>query len=209
MPTFEISAFTAGEDVALLTGACSCHDEARYALQTAQLPANDIFGACTSTADAYTDLKRLASIYLRRERSDHTLQATALVHEAYLRLAGQPEDHWQDRVHFLAGAARVMRRILTDHARRHRALKRGAGRENLRYDDFPLAEESGRHPMHHLDEALIRLTAFAPRQAQVVELRFFGGMTEDEIAAHLGVCSRTIKRDWTIAKAWLHAELAA
>ena len=197
-----------GEDVALLTGACSCHGEARHAFQTAKLAANDHFDTCCSTADSYSELKRLAAIYLRRERSDHTLQVTALVHEAYLGLAGQPADRWQDRVHFLAGAARVMRRILTDHARRHRALKRGAGRENLRYDDFPLADNRGRHPMCHLDEALIRLTAFAPRQAQVVELRFFGGMTEDEIATHLGVCSRTIKRDWTIAKAWLHAELA-
>jgi len=208
VPSFETSASTASEDAVTLTGACSCHGEARHAFQIERLAANDLFDACSSTADAYSELKRLAAIYLRRERSDHTLQVTALVHEAYLRLAGQPADHWQDRAHFLAGAARVMRRILTDHARRHRALKRGAGRENLRYDDFLLTDESGRHPMHHLDEALIRLTAFAPRQAQVVELRFFGGMTEDEIATHLGVCSRTIKRDWTIAKAWLHAELA-
>ena len=160
-------------------------------------------------AGVYLELKRLAGVYLRRERADHTLQATALVHEAYLRLASQPASRWQDRAHFLAGAARIMRRILTDHARHHRALKRGAGRENLRYDDLQLSSCPERRQIRHLDEALIRLTSFAPRQAQVVELRFFGGMTEDEIAAHLGVCSRTVKRDWTIAKAWLHGELAS
>ena len=161
-----------------------------------------------SIFDVYTELKRLAGAYLRRERSGHTLQVTALVHEAYLKLAGRPAGSWQDRAHFLAGAATVMRRILTDHARRHRALKRGAGREDVCYNDFPLADGRQSCQFRDLDEALLRLSTFAPRQAQVVELRFFGGMTEDEIATHLGVCSRTIKRDWTIAKAWLHGELA-
>ena len=157
----------------------------------------------------YGDLKRLAAGYLRTERAGHTLQATALVHEAYLKLAGQRRPCWQDRAHFFAMAARIMRRILTDHARQHRALKRGAGQVDLPLEDVLLADDEASTMMQHLDEALNRLATFAPRQAQVVELRFFGGLTEQEIAAHLDICGRTVKRDWTLARAWLHGELAS
>ena len=157
----------------------------------------------------YGDLKRLAAGYLRTERAGHTLQATALVHEAYLKLAGQRRPCWQDRAHFFAMAARIMRRILTDHARQHRALKRGAGQVDLPLEDVLLADDEADTMMQHLDEALHRLATFAPRQAQVVELRFFGGLTEQEIAAHLDICGRTVKRDWTLARAWLHGELAS
>jgi len=158
--------------------------------------------------EIYGELRRLAAGYLRHERSGHTLQATALVHEAYLKLAGQHNTHWQDRAHFFAVAARIMRRILTDHARHHRALKRGAGQIDLQLEDVQLPEDDGSDRLQNLDDALNRLSEFAPRQAKVVELRFFGGMTEREIGDHLEICGRTVKRDWTIARAWLHAELA-
>ncbi len=157
----------------------------------------------------YTELKRLAASYLRREREGHTLQATALVHEAYLKLARLDELEWQNRNHFFAVAATVMRRILTDHARQHRAARRGAGRAKLNIDDVVVIGPSPSSEIDALDEALTRLAAFAPRQAKVVEMRFFGGMTEDEIAEILNLSSRTIKRDWIIARAWLYGELAS
>jgi len=192
MPSLDASMQPVGEAVALL----------------AEVGSNDSLEcAHGSVTENYSELKRLAAIYLRRERSGHILQATALVHETYLKLAARPPDHWHDRAHFLASAAKVMRWILADDGRRHRALKRGAGMGDLQYDDFSFADSRGHDQMGQLNEALTRLAKFAPRQAQVVELRFFGGMTEDEIANHLGLCSRTIKRDWTIAKAWLYGEL--
>lgn len=156
----------------------------------------------------YSELKRLAAIYLRHERPDHTLQATALVHEAYLKLAGQHSAKWQGRSHFFGIAAKIMRRILTDHARQHRALKRGAGQADLNVDDVTIPDQGEARILQNLDEALTRLASFAPRQAKVVELRFFGGMTELEVAQHLNICPRTVKRDWTVAKAWLYGELA-
>ncbi|MBY0505866.1 MAG: sigma-70 family RNA polymerase sigma factor [Bryobacteraceae bacterium] len=155
----------------------------------------------------YAELKRLAANYLRHERAGHTLQATALVHEAYLKLSGQRRPHWQDRAHFFAMASRIMRRILTDHARQHRALKRGAGQADLPLEEVQLCAGDESVLLQHLDEALHRLASFAPRQSLVVELRFYGGMTEREIAHHLAICERTVKRDWMIARAWLHGEL--
>ena len=156
----------------------------------------------------YGDLKRLAASYLRQERQGHLLDATGLVHETYLRMVASRETHWQDRSHLLAIAARIMRHILTDHARHRCALKRGAGRVDLAIESIQIAgAEENR--LDHLDAALTRLAAFAPRPAKVVQLRFFGGMTEDEVADHLEVCSRTVKRDWTVAKAWLRVELSA
>jgi len=180
-------------------------DELTLLLQ--RIAAGDQKAASELIPKTYEDLKRLAATYLRRERPGHTLQATALVHETYLKLAGRSSPTWQDRTHFFALAARIMRRILTDHARQHRAQKRGSGRVEVSLDRISLANGSGHFLMEDLDEALTRLAGFAPRQAKVVELRFFGGMTEDEIAAHLEVCSRTIKRDWTVARAWLFGEL--
>jgi RNA polymerase sigma factor (TIGR02999 family) len=157
----------------------------------------------------YGELRRMAGGYLRRERSDHTLQATALVHEAYLKLTGQTHIHWNGRAHFFAVAAQLMRRILVDHARQFRAAKRGAGAAKLELDAALMVGESQHNLIADLDEALERLAKFAPRQAQVVEMRFFGGMTEDEIALRLEVSPRTVKRDWTLARAWLHGEMAS
>ena len=157
----------------------------------------------------YSELKRVAAGYLRRERPGHTLQATALVHEAYMKLAGQQDPHWENRGHFFAMAAQIMRRILTDHARHHRAQRRGDGKANLNIDLVVVIGEAPSDQIDDLDEALTRLAAFAPRQAQVVEMRFFGGMTEEEIAGIMQLSSRTIKRDWIIARAWLYGELAS
>jgi len=157
----------------------------------------------------YTELKRLAAGYLRRERQGHTLQATALVHEAYLKLAGQQDPNWRNRSHFFAMAAQLMRRILTDYARLHRADKRGAGVVPLNLDDVVVLGPQQCARIDDLDEALTRLAAFAPRPAKVVEMRFFGGMTEDEVAEFLQISQRTVKRDWLIARAWLFGELAS
>jgi RNA polymerase sigma factor (TIGR02999 family) len=153
----------------------------------------------------YAELRSLAAKLLRNERPDHTLQPTALVHEAYLRLVDQRVDTWQNKAHFLAIAATAMRRILIDHARRRRAAKRGGARVTL--DDDVAAETGPSLDLLELDDALARLSALDARQGQVVELRFFGGLGVEETAAVLGVAPATVKRDWTIARAWLHREL--
>jgi RNA polymerase sigma-70 factor (ECF subfamily) len=143
----------------------------------------------------------------RRERPDHTLQPTALVHEAYLKLIEQRRVSWESRAHFYCVAARLMRRVLMDHAREVKAAKRGGG---LKIPLEPSLVYSEERPgeLVAVDEALARLAERDPRQGQVVELRFFGGCSEDEIARILGVSSRTVKRDWRIARAWLYAELS-
>ena len=154
----------------------------------------------------YAELRGLARGYLRRERRDHSLPPTALVHEAYLKLVDQRRVRWQNRAHFFAIAAHVMRRLLVDHARAHRAIKRGAGLK-VPLDDV----DGGIDPLDidvlALDVALERLAAIDKRQSRQVELRFFGGLTSDEIAAVIGVAPRTVKRDWALAKAWLSREL--
>lgn len=155
----------------------------------------------------YPDLRQLAAQYLRRERPNHTLQATALVHEAYLRMIGRQPAGWRGRTHFFAASAQVMRRILIDHARQVRSAKRGGSAPRLQLDEGLAVGGMDSGMLANLDEALTRLAAFAPRQAQVVEMRFFGGMTEEEIADKLGVSTRTVKRDWNLAKAWLYGEL--
>jgi RNA polymerase sigma factor (TIGR02999 family) len=145
---------------------------------------------------------------MRFERGNHTLQPTALVHEAYMRLADQSVSAWQDRPHILALAAHIMRNILVDHARAHSAGKRGAGAVQVTLaDDLTYSKES-LVSVIAVDEALSRLAAFDPRQARIMELHFFAGLTFDEIAEHLGVSSRTINRDWAVARAWLHGQLA-
>jgi RNA polymerase sigma factor (TIGR02999 family) len=155
----------------------------------------------------YAELHRIAARYMRRERPNHTLQPTALIHEAYVDLIDQHEKDWQNRAHFYGVAASVMRRILVDHARSHQTAKRGGGEQKLSLDDaLPLASEQSDEVLA-IDEALARLARFDLRQSKVVELRFFGGFTEEEIAQVLGVSSRTVKREWRIAKAWLHGEL--
>lgn len=159
----------------------------------------------------YEELHRLARRQLRRESAGHTLGTTALVHEAYLRLVDQRQAEWQSRAHFLALAATAMRRILLDHARRRGAVRRGAAGRPVPLDApeamHALSLDARADVLLELDEALVRLSALDARQARVVECRFFGGLTEEETAAALGVSVRTAKRDWQKARAWLHGAL--
>lgn len=155
----------------------------------------------------YGELRRLAASYLRRERADHTLQPTALVHEAYLRLVEVRQVDWQSRSHFFALAAQLMRRILVDHARARRARKRGGSRESINLDDVFVFASPRSDQLLALDDALNRLGQLDVRQCKIVEMRFFGGMSEEEVAEHMGISARTVKRDWRMAKAWLYKEL--
>lgn len=155
----------------------------------------------------YDELRQIARGYLRRERADHTLQATGLVHEAYLRLVDQTAASWQNRAQFFGVAAGVMRRVLVDHARRHRAEKRGGDWEKVEFDDALATGLPRSLDLVALDEALQDLAKVDPRQSQVVELRFFGGLTTEEAAEVLEVSPRTIKREWRRARAWLHREI--
>ena len=155
----------------------------------------------------YAELRRLAAAYLRRERSNHTLQATALVHEAYLRLVDQREVDWQNRAQFFGLAAEMMRRILVNYALQTHAQKRGGYQTRLALDDaISLFEDAG-VDLISLDEALVRLAALNPRQSRIVELRFFGGLSVEETAEVIGVAAITVKREWRIAKAWLYGQL--
>jgi RNA polymerase sigma-70 factor (ECF subfamily) len=155
----------------------------------------------------YEELRRLAQSYMNGERPDHTLQATALVNEAYLRLAERTRPHWQDRAHFFAGAARMMRHILVDHARRRQRVKRGSGAVNVELTETAaLVQEQAEHVVD-LNEALERLAQLDRRASQVVELKYFGGMSYEEIAEVLSISDITVRRDWGFAKAWLHKEL--
>jgi RNA polymerase sigma-70 factor (ECF subfamily) len=159
------------------------------------------------TALLYPELRRLASHHLRRERREHTLQTTALVHEAYLRLNDQREVHWKNREQFLGIAAQLMRRILVDYSRGHDAKKRGGGVEKVFLEEaVGVAKEKGADVIA-LDEALTKLSEFDPQQARLVELRFFGGLSIEESAEVLGVSRTTIKRNWNVTKAWLAREL--
>lgn len=155
----------------------------------------------------YAELRRLASGYMRRERSDHTLQATALVHEAYLKLVEQRSVDWQSRAHFFGIAAQVMRRILVDHARGHLREKRGGGQRLVPIDEVLVFAPEQSQELVKLDQALERLTRLDPRQGKIVELRFFGGLTVEQTAELLGISAKTVKRDWSMAKAWLHGDL--
>ena len=155
----------------------------------------------------YDELRGLAADYLHRERTDHTLQATAIVHEAYLRLVNQQSVGWKDRSQFFAVAAKVMRRILVDHARAHRAAKRGGGKKKTEFDDAFALFQQRAGDLLGLDEALKRLATVDERKSRVVELRFFGGLTVEETSRVLDVPLRTVERDWTFAKAWLRGEL--
>lgn len=155
----------------------------------------------------YKELRRLAAHYLREERPDHTLQPTALVHEAYLRLAKIQGIDWQGRSHFFATAAGVMRRILVDHARHRDANKREGFRDAIALEEALVVSHSRGANLIALDEALDRLSKLSLRQSKIVELRFFGGMSEEETGSVLGVSARTVKRDWRMAKAWLYKDL--
>jgi RNA polymerase sigma factor (TIGR02999 family) len=159
----------------------------------------------------YDELRRLARNYLRRERPDHTLQPTALVHEAFERLVDQRNVEWEGRSHFLAIAAIAMRRLLLQHAEKRRAAKRGGGKQTLTLDDTAAALLGGQIDLGEildLNACLQRLAELEPRHAQLVELRVFAGMTMAECATHLGTSLRTAERDWRVASAWLRRELA-
>lgn len=154
----------------------------------------------------YGELRRLARGYLRRERRDHSLPPTALVHEAYVKLVDQRRVRWHSRVHFFAVAAHVMRRLLVDHARARGASKRGSGL-TLSLQDLDAAADAPDPDLLALDAALDKLSALDSRQGRLVELRFFGGLTVDEAAEVLGVAPITVKRDWALARTWLYREL--
>jgi RNA polymerase sigma factor (TIGR02999 family) len=156
----------------------------------------------------YDELRRLAQQQLLREPDGHTLSPTALVHEAYMRLIDYSRMEWQGRAHFMAVASTAMRRILVDHARGHRSAKRGGMLKRISIDDVELGAEDRAELLIAIDDALGRLKEIDARQAQVVECRFFGGMTEEETADALGIGLRTAKRDWAKAKSWLHREIA-
>jgi RNA polymerase sigma factor (TIGR02999 family) len=156
----------------------------------------------------YSELHRLARAHLRGERVDHTLQATALVNEAYVRLVGQTRVRWQNRAHFFGTAAQLMRRILVDHAREHRSAKRGGGATRVELDEALGAAEERDIDLLALDAALERLELLDARQSRLVVLRFFGGLTIDEAAEVLGVSPATAKREWTTARIWLRRELS-
>ena len=154
------------------------------------------------------ELRRLAHRYMSRERAGHTLQTTALVNEAFLRLVNRKNLQWQNRAHFFGLAAQVMRTILVDHARSHASAKRGGGTRNLELDEAMVVSQQKASEVIALDEALKQLALIDPRQSRIVELRFFGGLTVEEAAEVLHVSPVTIKREWSIAKAWLYQELA-
>jgi RNA polymerase sigma-70 factor, ECF subfamily len=156
----------------------------------------------------YEELRRQASRYLRRERVGHTLQTTALIHEAYLRLIDQRNVAWQNRAQFFGIAAQLMRRILVDHARTRKRLKRGGSDIRLSLGDAEVFAKAQDLDVVALSEALDRLEAIDPQQAKVVELRFFSGLTVEETAAVLDISPATIKREWSMAKAWLHREIS-
>jgi len=155
----------------------------------------------------YRELRRRAGAYLRRERPDHTLQPTALVHEAYLRLTAQDRVAWQNRAHFFAIAAQMMRRVLVDHAREHQAAKRPGAHLKVLLDDGIGAAQPPSCELMMVDEALVDLARIDPRQAQIVELRYFGGLSEQEVAAVLSVSRATVTREWQTARAWLYRRL--
>ena len=168
-------------------------------------PAEDIFPVI------YSELRRVARRYLGRERKNHTLQPTALVNEAWLRLENEHGAEWQGRTHGLALAAQAMRRLLVDHGRHQKRQKRGGGVAPVALDDLMKAATTGAVPVEDLltlEAALTRLETIDPRAAKVVSLRFFSGMSSPEVAEHLGVSLRTVEADWTHARAWLKRELS-
>ena len=155
----------------------------------------------------YADLRRLAHHYMSGQRPDHTLQTTALVNEAYLRLADQTNPNWQDRAHFFAVAARAMRQILVNYAKSYRAQKRGGGAQKVELDEASLVSPEQSQEIVELHEALDRLSALDSRKADVVEMKYFGGLNYDEMAEVLKISAITVRRDWEFAKAWLYTEL--
>ena len=156
----------------------------------------------------YDELHKMAGRYMNRERRDHTLQTTALINEAYVRLVDQKHVHWENRAHFFAISAQIMRRILIDHARRHAYAKRGGGAQKVSLDETAIVASDPATDLILLDEALGRLAEIDPRRGQVVELRYFGGLNNEEIAGVLKISENTVTRDWNMARAWLYQELS-
>ena len=155
----------------------------------------------------YTELRQLAHRYMRRERPGHTMQTTALIHEAYLRLVDQNQVRWQHQAHFFGIAARLMRQILIEHARSHTRAKRGGGVGTISLDEAAIVSQARATELLALDDALERLATIDPRKSQVVELRFFGGLSVEEAAIVLNIAPNTVLRDWRMAKAWLRREI--
>jgi RNA polymerase sigma factor (TIGR02999 family) len=156
----------------------------------------------------YEELRRMARRYMNRQRPGHTLQSAALVNEAYLRLIDSSQVQWQDRTHFFAVSAQLMRRVLVDFARARGNLKRGGGAQRIALDEAPEICADRGAELIALDDALNTLAAMNPRQSQIVELRYFGGLSEEETAEALKVSTRTVRRDWSLARAWLYRELS-
>ena len=156
----------------------------------------------------YDELHRLARRYMSRERKGHTLQTTALINEAYVRLVDQRNVHWANRSHFFAISAQIMRRILIDHARRHGYAKRGGGAQQVSLDEAATVTSGIGSELINLDDALKTLAEMDPRRSQVVELRYFGGLNNEEIAGVLNVSENTVTRDWNMARAWLYKQLS-
>jgi RNA polymerase sigma factor (TIGR02999 family) len=156
----------------------------------------------------YDELRRMASYYMRGQPADHTLQTTALIHEAYLKLAAQPDKQWQNRTHFFAVAAQAMRHVLVDYARSKGAVKHGGQVQKVELEEAAFVSAGRAAEVVALDEALTALAGVDPRKSQVVELRYFGGLSVEETAEALQVSPETIKRDWRLAKLWLMRELS-
>jgi RNA polymerase sigma factor (TIGR02999 family) len=155
----------------------------------------------------YAELRGIAARYLRRERRDHTLQPTALVNEAYLRLIDQNQVQWQNRAHFIGVAAQMMRRILVDHAKSHNRAKRGGGAQRVSLDEAMAVSDERANDLIELDAALTALATFDDRKSRVVEMRYFGGLTVEETAEVLKVSEMTVAREWKLAKAWLYTHI--
>ncbi len=184
-------------------------DKSQFTVWLSELSQTGSPGRVDQFMDAlYPELHRLAQKIFRAERPDHTLQPTALVHEAYLRLVDQTQVGWEGRSHFMAIAARVMRRVLIDYARSRSRQRRAGDRKVTGFDPDRLPTEFTAEELLEVTEALDKLAALDARQAQVIEMRFFGGMTREEIAENLGTSKRTVEDDWTHAKAWLRLMLA-
>lgn len=156
----------------------------------------------------YDELRQMARRYMARQNAGHTLQTTALINEAYLKLIGQPEKHWQNRAHFFGVAAQAMRHILVDYARAHQYAKRGGGAQVVEFEEALIVSAERATELVALDDALQELAKVDPRKSQVVEMRYFGGLSVEETAAVLKISAVTVMRDWSMAKAWLHRELS-
>ena len=180
---------------------------AEFTTHLSRLSSGDASGISELMPQVYDELRQIAAAHLARERSDHTLQPTALAHEAYLKLVDQSSARFQDRGHFMAVAARAMRHILVNYAERRRAAKRGGGAEHVPIDEFnPVSEEAAEEVLA-LHDALDRLATLNERQARIVEARFFAGLPIEETAEALEISPATVKRDWNLASAWLHREI--